>query len=525
MWWGTVIIAVALTVGARQRSGAEVVFAGLFLAHAVVRTLVGQKPVREPFPLVLIAGELLATVLATSLTGWWESPFAFTPLAPIVSAGFSYGFPYAVPLAVAAAAAITLGFFPGAGNDTRLSVEGSTELLVTALVAAYGRQIFGQAEERTETALSRLSKLSEANVLLQQLNAVAQVLPASLDVNEAVTSALDQVRSLLHPDAMAIFLWDGALQSWSVGGVQGARLPASIDEESLPVPVRRAGTWAVADPGAFLVDLSTDGPGLTPAARVGIYAPLIARNMLVGVLVAEAQDPTHLGTDDLPLVTGLAEQAALAIDNAVWFRRLRIVGAEEERTRIARDLHDRVAQALAYLAFELDRIVDLSAGSELTASLQTLRDDIRRVVTEVRDTLYDLRTDVNEAQGFVSTTESFLDRVRARSDLAVHFRHHEERRLPVPLERELWRITQEAVVNVERHARAKTLTVDWSVREQVAEAVIHDDGIGFPAGASGRLDSYGLLGMRERADAIGATLVIDSAPGRGTIIRCRVEVA
>jgi len=108
--------------------------------------------------------------------------------------------------------------------------------------------------------------------------------------------------------------------------------------------------------------------------------------------------------------------------------------------------------------------------------------------------------------------------------MAVRFEQHAVRRLPVPLERELWRIGQEAVTNVERHARAQNVTVTWRVSGTTATLEVVDDGRGFPLGTAGRMDSYGLLGMRERAGAIGATLEVDTAPGRGTAIRCRLEV-
>jgi signal transduction histidine kinase len=339
-----------------------------------------------------------------------------------------------------------------------------------------------------------------------------------------VSETVGQVRSLLRPDATAIFLWDASLSQWSVAVAEGVRLPAVMDEPSLPVPIRLAASAALHDRGARFVDLRADGPGLTPAARAGIYAPLFARRSLIGVIAVEAQSPDVFSAGDVQLMTGIAEQAALAIDNATWFGRLRTVGAEEERTRIARDLHDRVAQALAYLAFELDRIVDLSAKRPVNAELDSLRHDVRRVVTEVRDTLYDLRTDVSDSQGLGETMADFLDRVRARSHLTVTFEQRASRRLAVPLERELWRIGQEAITNVERHARASTLTVRWLVTSSEALLEVVDNGRGFPLGTAGRMDSYGLLGMRERAGAVGATLDVDTVPGRGTAIRCRMEV-
>lgn len=522
--WGTVVVGLALAFS-QHHSTTDVVVGGILSLHALLRTATVGIGRSRAVVLGSTIAELIGTAVCVGLSGSWTSPYVFTLLTPMVAAGFTYGFGVALPLALAAAAAITVAFNPTTGARAQLSTEGGAELVLVALVAGYGRRIFGQAEQRTVTALSRLSQLTQANTLLQQLNAVAQALPASLDLRETVASTVEQIRTLLHPDAIAVFLWDSTLQMWSVGGVEGARMPSTIDEANLPDPIRRAVRWATLEPGAFLVDLTTDGPGLTPAARTGIYAPLISRRTLVGVLLAESQEADGFGPDDLQLLSGLAEQAALAIDNAVWFGRLRTVGAEEERTRIARDLHDRVAQTLAYLAFELDRIVDLSSGTALTAPLDALRDDVRRVVTEVRDTLYDLRTDVSDTQDLSATMGAFLDRVRSRSGLEVNFESRVTHRLAVPLERELWRITQEAIVNVERHARADSLVVRWTANDRVAEILVADDGAGFPVAAAGRLDSYGLLGMRERADAIGATLSIESSPGHGTTIRCRVEVA
>jgi signal transduction histidine kinase len=198
---------------------------------------------------------------------------------------------------------------------------------------------------------------------------------------------------------------------------------------------------------------------------------------------------------------------------------------EEERNRIARDLHDRVAQSLAYLAFELDRITAAAQSRPVNDELENLRHDVRHVVTEVRDTLYDLRTNVSETQDLIQTLDGFLDRVGTRSGLRIRFEHEVVmRRLPVPVERELWRIAEEAITNVERHAKATQVTVVWEVDSGEAHLTILDNGRGFPVGAAGRFDSYGLLGMRERADAIGATLEIESQPGLGTAVRCRMEV-
>jgi signal transduction histidine kinase len=242
------------------------------------------------------------------------------------------------------------------------------------------------------------------------------------------------------------------------------------------------------------------------------------------VLSIEHGETHHYSSRDVDLLAGFAEPAALAIDNARWFGRLRTVGADEERTRIARDLHDRIGQSLAYLAFELDRIVKNNGNRNeaVTHALDQLRGDVRGVIGEVRDTLYDLRTDVTESNSLPTTLESFLNRVRERSGLQVGLRSQETGRLPILQERELWRVAQEAITNVERHARATQVSITWRCNGKVAVLEVSDDGIGFPVGSAGRLDSYGILGMRERAASIGATLTFHSEPDKGTRVRCAV---
>jgi signal transduction histidine kinase len=522
--WGTVLVGVVLTASDPRRTPIEIVIAALLVAHAAARSATPARWRGRADPRAVILAEIAICYTAVALTGWWSSPFVFTVATGLIAAGFAGGFAWAVPLAAAVSAAVTLPSFRDTDSVLRLATEGSAEFLLAAMVAGYGRHLFGEAEQRTTTALDRLQGLTEANLLLQQLNALAQTLPASLDTRETVAETVGQVRSLLHPDATVVFLWEGSLAQWTVALAEGVRLPTIIHEGSLPLPVRDAARAALNDRAARLVDLRAGGPGLTPAGTVGIYAPLFARRSLVGVLAIEARSPDAFSGPDVELMTGVAEQAALAIDNAMWFGRLRTVGAEEERTRIARDLHDRVAQALAYLAFELDRIVDLSAQRPVHNELDSLRHDVRRVVTEVRDTLYDLRTDVTETHGLGDTMADFLARVEARSELEVSFEQDASWRLPLPLERELWRIAQEAITNVERHARATRLRVRLMVGASEALLEVVDDGRGFPLGTAGRMDSYGLLGMRERAGAIGAKLDVDTAPGRGTAVRCRLEV-
>ena len=295
-----------------------------------------------------------------------------------------------------------------------------------------------------------------------------------------------RLHDLMECDASAILLLD---ETDSDLGGRPARRRQGARRRFPPTGSRRrcAGRWAprrrVTEPNL----LEAGGPGLSPSVGSGIYSALRARGSLIGLHLGRAR-PTDdaFAARDLELLNRFVEPAALAVDNARWFNRLRTVGADEERTRIARDLHDRIGQSLAYLAFELDRIVRAAdKGENVREPLDNLRHDVRGVIGEVRDTLYDLRTDVTEVQDMTSTLKQFLERVSERSGLRVTLRTEERGRLPLLQEREIWRITKEAVANVERHARASQLAITWRCDGRRAELVVSDDGVGLREGPAG----------------------------------------
>jgi signal transduction histidine kinase len=472
--------------------------------------------------------EVAFHLAAVITTGRWESPVAFPLLTAVMVVGFSRGF--APALRTAAGSALVVGIAsavagPVDSETGRLVLQWTMEILLVGLVAGYVRRIMGEANRQQSDALGRLSQLMNANALLSELHRVAQSLPESFDLNDTLETTMARLRELFDADATAVLIHDDTGDQWLVMRIEGAG-PAILPGTSFTSPqLPHAMHQALLTRNVVVVDdLLKRGRGLTMNARSGAYAPLVAREAVVGLLALEYQDRRHIPDRQAELMNGLVVPVGLAVDNARWFERLRTIGAEEERTRIARDLHDRIGQSLAYVAFEFDRIIkNQSRGVDTTSALQQLRGDLRGVIGEVRDTLYDLRTDVSETTDMSTTLRSFLTRVSERSGLRMVIDSQETRRLPLVQEREMWRIAQEAVTNVERHARAHRVRVTWRCEDDGAELEIEDDGIGFPVGRAGRLDSYGILGMRERAASMGATLEIDSGDGRGTRIRCRLR--
>ena len=278
------------------------------------------------------------------------------------------------------------------------------------------RQVSRESARQQSLALDRLGRLAEANALLFSLHRVAQTLPASLDLDDVLDSSITRLRDLVEFDSVTVLLYEESDGSWVPVRRKGNRDQPTLDAETLPGPLQLAleARGTVHEPELA----KAGGPGLAPRAASGLYCSLRSRGAQIGLIAVESDTPSHYGTKDVELLNGLVEPLGVAIDNARWFSRLRSIGADEERSRIARDLHDQIGQSLAYLGFELDRAVRVTKRSKFQPVLDRPRATrCARVVKEVRETLYDLRTDVSEAQDVGTTMQIFCDRVHERSGL------------------------------------------------------------------------------------------------------------
>ncbi len=497
---GSTALSVGLAGPAFASQDWPVIFCcALVVAYNVFRIVQPIRYFDDTASIARVLVDVTFHVLILVATGFWESPFVFSLISAITIAGFARGFAFALRVSIVASLAISIPFLAYheiTPTDLRTTTQWSVWLMLVALIAGYARRIIGEADRQHGLALDRLGRLADANLLLYSLHRVAQTLPASLDLEESLDTTMHRLKDLFQCDGLVLLLLDEPLPLQQAVKL---RRPVAADQ------------------------LLIDGPGLSAEMESGLYAALPARDSTVGVIALEHREQRHFSLRDQELLDGFVEPAALAIDNARWFARLRTVGADEERTRIARDLHDRIGQSLAYLAFELDRIIKVDAKNDpVGPHLKNLRTDVRSVVSEVRDTLYDLRTDVTDTQDISDILEGFLDRVASRSGLITKLNTQVSGRLPLMQERELWRIAQEAITNVERHANASKVAVTWHSDGSRALLLVADDGIGLPQGQAGRLDSYGVLGMRERAASIGARMDLAGVAGKGTTVRCEI---
>ena len=524
--WGTTAVSIGLALeDLRDGDLGILAWSILFIALSVYRTVAPSALADTEAGKTRIIVEALLPALAIVTTGGFSSPFLATIVTPVAIAGFIGGIGFALRLGLAAIAGILSGIILSdtwVTDDLELAIQWTGIVVLVAFISGWSRRISGEADRERSLALDRVERLSDANALLFSLHRVTQSLPESLDMGDVLDTTVTRLRGLCEFDAVTIMLFDETDATWEVVRSEGVALPAHIGPTELPMALKQA----IADNSLIEVSEHAAGqPGLMEGARSGLYSVLPARGSLIGLLALENREPNRFTYRDVELLNGFIEPLALAIDNARWFRRLRTVGANEERTRIARDLHDRIGQSLAYVAFELDRLGKTCAkGEEVGMSVERLRGDIRDVIGEVRDTLYDLRTDVNEDNGLAETLRVFADRVEQRTGLKIELRFESDDRLPLLQEREMWRIAQEAIVNIEKHAEAAHVEVSWLCEGSDAVLMIVDDGKGFCVGEDGRNDSFGIMGMRERAASIGARFDVMSEPGAGTTVRCVLGV-
>jgi signal transduction histidine kinase len=196
---------------------------------------------------------------------------------------------------------------------------------------------------------------------------------------------------------------------------------------------------------------------------------------------------------------------------------------EEERIRIARDVHDELGQALTAMKIDIQQLADRE--DQAREPLRAIARSIDEVVELVRRIASDLRPSILDDLGIRAALEQLLRRLRESTGLATELSVPEEPALDVLTSATLYRIASEALANVVRHAGATTVSVSLALRDGSAILEIRDDGRGIPATALGDARALGLIGMRERAEMLGGSAIIEGAPGRGTRIRVALPLA
>ena len=375
-----------------------------------------------------------------------------------------------------------------------------------------------EVEERVRLEAQERAQRSHAEALRDTAAAVAR----SLQLDDVIEQVLIGVERLCDHERSYVAFYDneGVLE------LAGERYPGRPDRGA-PEPHTR-----ITDPlGGWSPPEETGEDGSSGAAAGGraamskvngaVVLPLEAAERALGCLVIEPRQGQDLSDSDVDRLAILADQASSAISNSRSLVMARSLAALEERQSLANDLHDSVSQTLwtaTLLAETLARASDLSAEQRDRAD--RLHALTAGALSEMRTLLLELRPSVIEETPFADLVHQLVSAFesRRRAKCVVHLDREVE---PLPTVKvALYRILQESLNNVSRHADAESVHISVEVTGDVLEMRVRDDGEGFEMGSAS--EHFGLRIMAERAEAIGASLHVDSRLGEGTTVSVSV---
>ena len=367
---------------------------------------------------------------------------------------------------------------------------------------------------------------------LESLNEVMNVLVTEFDLSRLLQLIATRLRELLGARTVTIALPHGA----------AARIEASAGEDAEAYVgmqlAQRSKTMRVLERRrSERVDSVLDDPEVDHesarrlGARTSLYVPLVVRDAAMGVIAAhdkQGADP-RFTDDDVRIAEIFAGRAAVAVELSQRVARdalQRVVSAQElERRRLARELHDETGQALTSILLSLSALEEVHDERELHAAVGEVRELVRSTLQDVRQLAVELRPKVLDDFGLVAALERLTQSFGEQTGISVHFQQllPTARRLPPEVETALYRIVQESLTNIVKHARATSVSVVLTRKDDSVSVVVEDDGVGFEP-ARERDGGIGLAGMRERVALLGGRLAIESRPGAGTTFVAEVPL-
>jgi PAS domain S-box-containing protein len=266
---------------------------------------------------------------------------------------------------------------------------------------------------------------------------------------------------------------------------------------------------------------------LANQCKTVLAVPLLVKEEVYGGLVLYYSTPRQLSEEEIGLAVTLADHAALAIENARLRTQVRQTAVTTERNRLARDLHDSVAQALYSMtlyAEATNRAMAAGKQDVVTKNIHELHDMAREAMLDMRLLIFELHPPVLENEGLVAALQARIAAVETRGGVQAEVCTKGERRLPLPIEEALYWITQEALNNAVKHAKAQHVTIHLHFDEKTVYLEVQDDGLGFDAANAKHAGGLGMRGIKERVQQIDAKLDIHSLPEKGTTVRVKVEL-
>ena len=378
--------------------------------------------------------------------------------------------------------------------------------------------------------------LERLNHELSVLNGIARELNRSVNLDEALRFTLSQVAELLGLRTGWIWLVRESSPEPYLAAAQN--LPPVLADE--PRRMDGSGYCYCLDSykkgdlgGAANVNVLTcsrldglvDG---TDGLRYHASIPLYAGEKKLGVMNVASPAWRGLNSEDLQLLNTVGDLLSIAVERARLFERSARLGAVEERNRLAREIHDTLAQNLTATGLQIESaeaLLEADADPErVRASLERALSLTRSNLEEARRSVLDLRAAPLEDRSLPEALRDLIDRWESETGVSARFRSvNGSRPLPPGVEAALYRVCGEALANVARHANARRVTVRLVSTPGSVGLLVEDDGRGFDPSRVPE-DRHGILGMRERVAVLGGVLRVESSPGGGTRVEATLPL-
>jgi PAS domain S-box-containing protein len=384
--------------------------------------------------------------------------------------------------------------------------------------------------ERVRSIQLLEARVKERTRELSTLLEVSRSISATLEQRPLLALVADQIQRLLPAASILLYVLDedrltlAEHRGFSRDMASDERIDLSdpqVLEEARRQDVPYVASNLSSEPGAGFAGRIYDRMrALMPLARSAVWAPLCVKGRVVGGLGVVDNEAGRFAARDAELLATIANQAAVALDNAQLYEQAQELAILQERQRLARELHDSVTQALYSLVLMTEatrRLLMLEQTERLATFLGRIAETAQQVLKEMRLLVYELRPTVLARDGLISAVRQRLQTVEGRAGVDAQLLVTGNAYIPEQIEGELYRVAQEALNNSLKHSGATSVVVRLDLQPASACLKITDNGRGFEVEKLGE-GGMGLTSMKERAHRLGGRLDLTSVAGQGTTV-------
>jgi two-component system sensor histidine kinase DegS len=441
---------------------------------------------------------------------------------------------------------------PALASQVAIPLKSKGQTLGALVVGESGVRHFQPEEIELLTAIASQIGVAAENSRLhrdvtrqlereRRLNEVAEGITSELELGKVLSKVVEIAEELVDADAGVIGLLDDA--RGVIRYPYRHNLPDEMIQTRIPEGEGLAALVIARDAPATIEDYASYPGRLEAFAKAGLKSivsvPIVTGGQVFGALtVLTLRERRSFSERDVTVLSAVARQAAIAIENARLYENMRsyakqiLTAQERERTRMARELHDDTAQSLVALSRQLDALLvngGFEPSSPATGRLENLRDFAGQISQDIRRFSQDLRPSTLDDLGLLPTLEGLTSKMSEEDGVEAGLEVvGERRRLSPQAELILFRIAQEALTNIRKHARASKVMATVEFTDSVVRLTVQDNGRGFqlPAEARNFVESgkLGLTGMMERAELAGGRLTVHSTPEEGTTVEAEIPI-